>query len=151
MILIEEIISQPNNVAHKQADYFEIEWYEAVKTTIRRRTKNGREVAVRKNNRIPLNDGDILWQDEEAYIQVIIKPCACIVFQPKNMMDMGIICFEIGNQHIPISIDDDDTISVAYEGPLYSLLEKYGYQPSIIEKKLLNTHFFRRHQLPSQQ
>ncbi len=132
---------------NKTADFFEIEWYETIKTTIRRKTRGGLEVGIRKKNRVPLNEGDLLWEDDNTFIQVLIKPCDCIVFTPKTMREMGIICFEIGNRHIPVYIDEHNAISVAFENPLYELLEKRGFEPQIIEKKLLSTHFFQAHEV----
>jgi len=144
MIIVEEVLSDPDT-GHKTKDIFEIEWYETTKTIIRRATKSGVEIAIRKNSRTPLSDGDILWEDGNSYIQLVIKPCECIVFTPRTLREMGIICFEIGNKHIPIFIDDDNNVNVAYETPLYTLLERAGYQPRIEIKKLLRTHMLRVH------
>jgi urease accessory protein len=145
MIIVEDVIVVPVLLENKRVDYFEIEWYETTKRIIRRSTKGGVEMAVRKSKAGPLNDGDILWEDDHSYIQLVIRPCECIVFQPKTLWDMGIICFEIGNMHIPIYIDHENKVSVAYETPLYDLLEKAGYEPVVEEKKLLRTHLLRMH------
>ncbi|HMR85791.1 MAG TPA: urease accessory protein UreE [Niabella sp.] len=144
MIIVEQVLESPD-IENKRKDIFEIEWYETTKTIIRRTTKSGVEIAIRKNSRAPLSDGDILWTDDNTYIELIIKPCECIVFKPQSLKEMGIICFEIGNKHIPIYIDDNNQVSVAYESPLYTLLERAGYQPRIEEKKLLRTHMLRVH------
>lgn len=144
MIIVEEVLSAPS-VENKLRDVLEIEWYETTKTIIRRSTTSGIEIALRKNNRRPLEDGDVLWQNEDRYIELVIKPCECIVFAPATLREMGIICFEIGNKHIPIYIDDNNNVSVAYETPLYTLLERAGYQPRIEIKKLLKTHMLKVH------
>ncbi|WP_206022293.1 urease accessory protein UreE [Pseudoflavitalea sp. G-6-1-2] len=144
-MIIVEAIRSTTPPAGKQPDHFEIEWYETSKSIIRRKTNGGLEMAIRKNSNKPLEDGDILWEDETTYVQVMIRPCECIVFQPKTMRDMGIICFEIGNKHIPIYIDAQDTVNVAYETPLYTLLERGGYEPRVESKKLLKTHLFQIH------
>lgn len=144
MIIVEEVLTAPS-VENKTRDVLEIEWYETTKTIIRRSTTAGIEIAVRKNNRIPLADGDILWQNNDSYIELVIKPCECIVFTPLTLREMGIICFEIGNKHIPIYIDDNNNVSVAYETPLYTLLERAGYTPRIETKKLLKTHMLKVH------
>lgn len=144
MIIVEEVVLHPS-IENKTGDTLEIEWYETTKTIIRRKTISGVEIAIRKNNRIPLADGDILWEDSERYITLVIKPCECIVFTPGSLREMGIICFEIGNKHIPIYIDDSNNVSVAYETPLFTLLERAGYRPRIETKKLLRTHMLRVH------
>lgn len=144
MIIVEEILTNPS-IENKTKDVFEIEWYECAKTIIRRATKCGIEVAIKKNNKTPLQDGDVLWMDDARYIAIAIRPCECIVVTPAALKEMGIICFEIGNRHIPIYIDDDNNISVAYEAPLYTWLQGAGYKPCIEMKKLLKTHQLRMH------
>ncbi|MBC9933513.1 urease accessory protein UreE [Chitinophaga qingshengii] len=142
MIIIEEVLTNPS-VGNRTKDIFEIEWYETTKTIIRRPTQSGMELVIRKNSRVPLADGDILWMDDERYVVLVIKSCECIVFTPNTLKEMGIICFEIGNKHIPIYIDDENNISVAYESPLYVQLQRAGYAPRIEERKLLQTHMLR--------
>lgn len=144
MIIVEEVLKHPS-AGNRVRDVFEIEWYETAKTIIRRPTLSGTEIVIRKHNRIPLADGDILWMDDEKYIELVIKPCECIVFTPATLKEMGIICFEIGNKHIPIYIDDGNSISVAYESPLFMQLQRAGYAPRIEERKLLQTHMLRAH------
>ena len=125
----------------------DVDWFDTGKTTLRKRTRAGQEVGIRKNT-IPLEDGDILYMDAERVIAVNILPCECIVFKPHNFREMGTICFEIGNKHIPIFINEENEVSVEFERPLYALLEKYGYQPQKEVRKLLKTHALvvRRHE-----
>lgn len=144
MIIVGEVLRNPA-VEGLTRDVFEIEWYETTKTTIRRATRSGMEMAIRKKNRVPLSDGDILWMNDQLYVELVIKPCECIVISPLTLRDMGVICFEIGNKHIPIYIDECNNVSVAYESPLYTLLERAGYAPRIEEKKLLRTHMLSVH------
>lgn len=146
MILVEQITSL-EDLSDREEDFLEIEWYEASKTIIRRRTKKGRDLAIRKNNRVPLQDGDILWFDNISYIQLVIRPCDCIVVTPRNMKEMGVICFEIGNMHLPIYIDNEDRINVAYEGPLYNFLQKMNYRTEVQNKKLLQINMLNIHQI----
>lgn len=139
MILIEELAAVADT-APEQRDYLELEWYETDKTIIRRRTRDGTEIAVRRKNKVPLEEGDIIWQEGVRCIQVLIRPCACIVLKPASIRDMGIICFEIGNKHIPIYINEDGTVSIAYDHPLFESLSKAGYLPLIEYRKLLSSN-----------
>lgn len=136
MLQINMVIAQPFSITGKEKDVLDIEWYETEKLLLRRSTRNGKEVAIRKNNRIPLEDGDIIWMDDSSYICINIQPCECIVIRPANSYEMGVVCFEIGNRHIPICIEEN-RVSVAYEGALFTLLERGGFKPEIVEKKLL--------------
>ncbi len=143
LIRISESLQGSYDLNGLQADVLDIEWYEATKTIIRKNTRSGKELAIRKNSRQPLENGDLLYVDREFYIELYIKPCDCIVIKPKNMREMGIICFEIGNQHIPIYIDDSNNLCVAYEAPMFALLQRAGYEATIEERQLLKTHVLR--------
>lgn len=143
MIVIEEVLDSKLLPQNKEKDTLDLEWYETTKTIIRRETRAGRDLAVRKNSRKPLEDGDLLYVDKDFYILVNILPCDCIIISPPKMRDMGIVCFEIGNLHLPIYIDPLDRVMVAYEAPLYNLLEKAGYNPKIEVQKLLKSYELR--------
>lgn len=142
MILVETVLPVGNAVC-RQVDELELEWYEAVKSIIRRKTKNGVEVAVRKEGSKPLEDGDLLWQDGDRCIIVAIRPCDCIVVQPESVRAMGIICFEVGNRHIPLFIDEAATLLMAYEHALFELLVRLGFDPVIERRKLSYTQSLR--------
>ncbi|MDO5614973.1 MAG: urease accessory protein UreE [Cruoricaptor ignavus] len=146
MILINEVIQNPD-ITNLQKDILEIEWYETSKSVLRRTTKNGKEIGIKKNNRTPLQDGDIIYTDDDIYIQVIINPCDCIVIQPRNIIEMGVVCFEIGNMHLPIYINQNEQISVAYEAPLYDFLQRKNYDCFIDNRKLLQTQMLNIHQI----
>ncbi|MEJ8598008.1 urease accessory protein UreE [Riemerella anatipestifer] len=146
MVIIEEV-KKGVNTEGLVKDILQIEWYETSKTIMRRKTVGGKEIAIRKNSRVSLQDGDILWSDEQSYIEVVIKPCECIVVKPRNIKEMGIVCFEIGNMHLPIYIDDDNQVNVAYEAPLFNFLERSQYSIDIETKKLLQTNMLTIHQI----
>lgn len=141
MIRIERVIGniKEHNLQGLEIDVLEIDWFDTAKTIIRKKTRQGRELGIRKNS-TPLEEGDILYQDHAVAIVVEIKPTVCIVFKPKNYRDMGVICFEIGNKHIPIFINNAAEVIVEYENPLFYLLERFGYQPRKESRKLLKTH-----------
>jgi len=149
MILVEKVLGNLANTSpeSRSVDLLDVDWFDTGKTTLRKRTRAGQEVGIRKNT-IPLEDGDILYMDAERVIAVNILPCECIVFKPRNFREMGTICFEIGNKHIPIFINEENEVSVEFERPLYALLERYGYQPRKEVRKLLKTHALvvRRHE-----
>ena len=70
----------------------------------------------------------MLWEDGNKILLVNVLPSDAVVVQPKTMREMGTICFEIGNQHIPIFIENDEII-IPYEDPIFNLLKKGGYEP----------------------
>lgn len=143
MIRIEGALKGSHDLSGLKTDFLELEWYEVSKTTMRKKTRNGVEIAIRKNNRKPLENGDLLYVDKEFYIELHINPCDTIVIRPRTMREMGTVCFEIGNQHIPIHIDAENNLYVAYEAPLFNLLQEAGYDASVEKRQLLNTHELR--------
>lgn len=146
MILVQEVCPSVDTQG-LQKHTLEIEWYEAAKTIIRRKTDLGLEIGIKKNNRTPLQDGDVLYHDDKIFVAVEIKPCDCIVVRPRNMTEMGIVCFEIGNMHLPIYIDENQSVNIAYEVPLYDFLIRNNYDTSIEHKKLLQTQMLTLHQI----
>ena len=144
MILIEKVIGNLTDTAtdHLLIDFLDLDWFDTGKTTLRKRTRAGQEVGIRKDS-VPLEDGDILYIHQERAIVVNIIPCECIVFKPSNFKDMGTVCFEIGNKHIPIFINEAAEVLVEFENPLYRLLERSGYAPRREVRKLLKTHALR--------
>ncbi len=122
----------------RQLDPLYLEWFEPTKRILRKHTHGGREVAVkllREGQR--LHDGDILWQDTQTVVVVEILPTETIVVEPQSMLQMGTICYEIGNKHMPMFIQDDQVL-VPYEAPMFRLLEATGYKPQKQTRKLLN-------------
>lgn len=132
---------------NQEEDILEIEWYETSKSVLRRKTLQQREIGLKKQDRTPLQDGDILYAEDAFFIKVSIKPCDCIVVQPRNITEMGMVCFEIGNMHLPIFIDGLEQVNVAYEAPLYDFLQRKNYECFIENKKLLQTQMLNIHQI----
>lgn len=119
-------------------DLLEIEWYEANKPVQRKVSNDGTELKLKllKEGQL-LHEGDILYRDRQEAIVVHIKPCDAIVLKPKTMLEMGTICYEIGNKHLPLFIQDD-LVLMPFEAPMYNWLEASGYMPSRAQHQLLN-------------
>jgi len=100
----------------------EIEWFEAGTTLLRRKTDKGVLVIIKKNALDIYSQEDVIYQSEEMIVIVRIRPCETIVIYPSNLGEAGKICFEIGNQHIPIFIGENNEIMAAYDARLYDLL-----------------------------
>lgn len=123
------------NIGARVVDLLPLEWFETGKKIMRRYTRNGIETAWRE---LPvLQDGDILWMDENVVIAVSILPAAAIVLKPATMLEMATICYEIGNKHLPLFIVSDEVL-VPYEDPLFRWLEAKGYAPRQEQRILTN-------------
>lgn len=121
-----------------EIDLLEIEWFETTKRIQRKRTNSGVEVAIKfiqEGQR--LNQDDILYQDDKKAVVVNIKPCEAIVMTPSSLLEMGTICYEIGNKHLPLFIQNDQ-IMMPFEMPMFRWLEASGYKPEKQEIKLLH-------------
>ena len=124
------------SISDRDIDLVIIEWYEANKRILHKQTKSGIDVTMKFLRENPnLEDGDVLWQDENSIIAVEIKPYKCIVITPGSMLAASSLSYEIGNRHVPLFYEGDDLL-VPYEAPLHNLLEASGYQLKVEERKL---------------
>ena len=131
MLVVSEVIrnAKGEDLSSKEVDFFDIEWFESTRKLLRKVSHKGEEVGLRilKEN-LRLKHHDVLWEDGNKILLVNVLPSDAVVVQPKTMREMGTICFEIGNQHIPIFIENDEII-IPYEDPIFNLLKKGGYEP----------------------
>lgn len=135
-IVVTQALATGQDLSGRTIDFFEIEWYEAAKSRMKKKTQGGVEVLVDKANRDAFEDGDLLYLSEELAILLKIKPCDCVVLYPRSLQEVGTICFEIGNKHVPIFITDENEVCVAYDAPLYQLLQSGGFVIEIEERVL---------------
>jgi urease accessory protein len=121
-----------------KVDLLEIEWFEANKRIQRKTSNEGQEIAIKfMREGQQLHDGDIVFQDGQKMVVVFIKPCDAIVLKPSSMLEMGTICYEIGNKHLPLFIQDEQ-VMMPFEMPMFRWLEASGYQPKKEFVQLLN-------------
>jgi len=126
------------DVGNRSIDLLQIEWYEANKRILHKRTGSGRELVMKFLNEAQgLTEGDILYSDETFVVVVNILPCETIIISPTSMYEMASVCYEIGNKHLPLFYNNEELL-IPYEAPLYKLLTVAGYQPKIETRKLLN-------------
>ncbi|MBS7253994.1 urease accessory protein UreE [Flavobacterium branchiicola] len=130
--------AKTQSVEGLEIDLLEIEWFETTKRIQRKRTNSGVEIAIKfiqEGQR--LNQDDILYQDDKKVIVVTIKPCEAIVMTPSSLLEMGTICYEIGNKHLPLFIQNNQ-IMMPFEMPMFRWLEASGYAPEKQEIQLLH-------------
>lgn len=112
-----------------EIDVLELEWYEMTKRIQRKVTKGGMEVAIkflREGQR--LTEGDIIYIDDKKAVVVRIIPTDAIVVAPKSMNEMGTLCYEIGNKHMPIFLQNNE-ILMPFEEPMFRWLVASGFNP----------------------
>ena len=118
-------------------DVLELEWYETSKRIMRKQTRGGKEMALRFLKESPsLAEGDVLYADESMVIVVEILPCEAMVICLGRQQDVAAVCYEIGNRHLPLFVDEG-VLLVPFEEPLYRWLTAGGYDVRKDVRKLL--------------
>ncbi|WP_266205055.1 urease accessory protein UreE [Pontibacter kalidii] len=135
-LVVTQALAKDQDLSGRTIDFFEIEWYEASKSRMKKKTQKGVEVLVEKSHRSALEDGDLLYLSDERAILLKIKPCDCVVLRPQSLQEIGTICFEIGNKHVPIFLTDENEVCVAYDALLYQLLLSGRFKVEIEERVL---------------
>ena len=124
VMIIEKILGKLT-VTEKKVDTVIVDWYERDKKLLRKTTSSGEDIGIKVEQ--PLNDGDILFEDDRRIIAVEIAPCDLISVKVSSMTEMGRLCFELGNRHLSLSISED-TVKCQYDVPTFEYLKKLGFK-----------------------
>ncbi len=107
-------------------------WFEVGKKRIKKVAQDGTEFGVMVE--AVLKDGDILAvQDEGIYVCEIV-PSELTKIQVRTMQEMGRLCFELGNRHLSLKIEEHFVL-VPYDKPTFLYLEKLGFQVEHVQEK----------------
>jgi len=122
----------------KAMELLNLQWFEATKRIMRKRTEGDNEVVIKLLQQgTRLCEGDIVYEDTDKVVVVNILPCDAIQVTPRSIYEMGTVCYEIGNKHLPLFIQGD-CVLIPYEKPLERLLVATGYDVVKTHCKLLN-------------
>jgi urease accessory protein len=139
-MIISEKLGNVNtlNLTGLKIDYVYIEWFEATKRIQRYITEKGMDIAIRflREDQY-LTHGDVLYKDAEKAVVINIKPSQAIVISPTTLLEMGTVCYEIGNKHLPLFIQGNQVL-IPYEEPFFRWLCAGGYNPKKEMRQLLN-------------
>lgn len=122
----------------KHIDYLYIEWYQTAKRIQRLETADGASIAIRflgKGQR--LQEGDVLYEDQDKVILVFILPCQAIAFTTSDRLTLSLVAYEIGNKHIPLYVQGN-SLFMPYERAMYDWFLNKGYKAELVQKKLHN-------------
>lgn len=139
-MVVEQIIGNLKDTekANRKIELIQIEWFEANKRIQRRKTNEGTEVAIRlMKEGQRLHQDDIVYIDENKIIAIDILPCDAIEIAPHTIQEMGSVCYEIGNKHLPVFIQNN-LVLIPYEEPIFKWLMITGYHVHKVHTKLLN-------------
>ena len=105
-------------------DYVELDWFEAEKHRLRKRTLRGNEIGIAVD--APLKDGDILYLDSNFCIAVKLTSAPLLKINVSTMEEMGRLCFEIGNRHLSLKITEKN-VKIPYDEPTAQYLAHLGF------------------------
>ena len=139
-MLIQEIIGNATEIplGKRTIDRLSLEWYECTKRIQRKKSGSGVDIAIKllkQGQR--LRQDDILFINDDRAILVEILPTDAIVITPVDIFEMGRVCYEIGNKHLPLFIQENK-VMIPYEEPIFQWLKAGNYDIRIKNVRLLN-------------
>ncbi len=136
-MIAQKVIGNLQHTQHtdKKVDTVRIDWFERDKKRMRKTSANGVEIGIAVDR--PLNDGDILYEDENTVIAVEMAECELIKISVSDITEMGRLCFEIGNRHISLAIAPD-CVKIPYDAPTFEYLKKLGFKAEKVKERFTN-------------
>ncbi len=130
-MIIKEIVGNKSNISLDglEIDFLELEWFETSKRIQNKVTNSGTKIAIKflkEGQR--LSQDDVLFKDNKKAIVIDIRECEVIMVAPTSLLEMGTLCYEVGNKHVPIFIQDNQVL-IPFEEPLFRWLSASGYRP----------------------
>lgn len=99
----------------------EFEWFEADKKRMRKVAEDGTEFGVAVGATIA--DGDVLAETADKRYFARIRTAQLIEIPVRSMKEMGRLCFELGNRHLSLKVEDDRVL-VPYDHPTMEYTKK---------------------------
>lgn len=107
-------------------------WFEVGKKRIKKVASDGMELGILVEE--VLKDGDILAYNKGKYYVCELSPTLLAKIHVDTMQEMGRLCFELGNRHLSLKIEEH-TVSIPYDKPTFTYLEKLGFHVTQVEEK----------------
>lgn len=130
-MIAEKIIGKLHDTS-KQVETVTIDWFERDKKLLRKTTSSGEDIGIKVDS--PLNEGDILYEDDRKIIAVEIAPCDLVSVNVGSMQEMGRLCFELGNRHLSLSISENN-VKCPYDEPTFEYLKRLGFDAQKTHEK----------------
>jgi len=125
MILIETKPEGPVNTEGLVRDVVVMNWEERRKSRQRLTTAGGIQIALGLPTGSTLEDGEILYMDEERYIIVQAAKEDVLCVFPGDPAEFACTAYEIGNRHLPIAICLHSVMTI-FDELLESKFKKVG-------------------------
>lgn len=116
----------------KTVEYVYIDWFERDKRLLRKITDSGEEIGIKID--APLNENDIIYEDESRVIAVAIAPSDLVSVDVFTMREMGRLCFELGNRHLSLAIGENN-VKFPYDAPTFEYIKRLGFNAVKVHEK----------------
>ncbi len=120
------------DIMDKEKIAVKFEWFELEKKRIKKKAEDGYEFGIIPNKII--EDGDIIAEIDNKIYFCQIKSCLLTQVETSSLEEMGKLCFELGNRHLPLKIKKNK-VFIPYDKPTFDYLEKMAFNPVKIEEK----------------
>lgn len=124
-MIIEKVIGNvatiEENIPHIERVFMESD--ALLKRVQRVTTDHGNELGIRLKENKSLEDGDVLYMDENNMIIVTVTPDDLLTIMPTSIQQMGEIAHQLGNRHLPAQFEGK-LMLVQYDYLVEELLQK---------------------------
>jgi urease accessory protein len=126
-MLITKVIAKKGQYEQSfhEFEYLELSWEEMRKRRLRTKTNLDRDIDLAFDEGSSLQEGDLLAVDGDKAVIVKLTPEKVLVLNPESAIQFGVICYELGNRHLPAWIAMNE-ILVIYDPVLKSFLTQQG-------------------------
>jgi urease accessory protein len=132
-MIIEKILgSVSDRDSGKRVETVPFEWFEQNNRILKKVSSDGTEIGLKLSE--PLYDGAVLFEDESKIIALSLLPCELTKINVSSMREMGRLCFELGNRHLPLCVADT-WVSTPYDNPTFEYLHKLGFRCERVTEK----------------
>ena len=127
MIIVNKLVNNGiKQSKDREIDLVALKWEDRQRSRQRITTSAGREVGLALPTGSILTPGDILFQNETLEIMVTGQPEPVLVVSAVDQQEFGLICYQVGNLHQPISLQGDQ-ILLPYHRSISLQLGRLGF------------------------
>lgn len=143
IMLVTDIIARKGEYIadYDKVEYLPLSWEELRKRRLRAVSDSGRTVDILLKEGDLLRDGDLLAVDGDLLLMVKLTPEKVLVMKAETPAQFGLICYELGNRHLPAWIGQDEVL-VLDDPVLPSFLIKQGITFTT-EERVLDQNIYR--------
>ena len=122
----------------KKIETVEIDWFERDKKILRKVSNSNEEIGIKLDEHAhALNEGDVIFEDDERLVYVSISASDLILIHIKDIKEMGRCCFELGNRHLSLAIEEDKVLC-PFDEPTFDYMKHNGFDVEKVHQRFSN-------------